>query len=79
MYNSYRGWCFDMTYWRKTGPIRKILRASTPKELNKFVDENAKRHWQPISKVQQINGHFEILIEMKNGVFKQIESLDIGM
>jgi hypothetical protein len=66
-----------MTYWKKPGPMRKILRASTLIELTKFIEENAKRHWNLISEIHQVNGRFEVLIELKNGVYKQKDSVEI--
>ena len=67
------GWCSDMTYWRKNGPNRKILRANSLNDLTKFIDENTKRHWHLISEIQLENGRFEVLVELKNGANKQRE------
>lgn len=55
-----------MTYWRKSGPLRKILRASTRKDLARFIKENSKRNWYLISEIQVVNGYYEALIEMKS-------------
>lgn len=63
-----------MNHWRKTGRQRKILRARTMKELNNYISEAKDRLWFPISKVQEVNGRFEVLVELKNGRFKQQES-----
>lgn len=66
-----------MTYWRKSGPMRKILRASTRNDLTKFIEENAKRHWNLISEIHQVNGRFEVLIELENGIYNQKDSVKI--
>lgn len=57
--------------------MRKILRASTRNELSKFIEENAKRHWNMISEIHQVNGRFEVLIELKNGIYNQKDSVNI--
>lgn len=56
---------------RSGKPLRKILNGWTSKELTDTLADSAKREWMPISEVKEINGRFEVLVELQNDFYRE--------